>query len=472
MVGDNATAELTPNQIAQLRSDLERLYFDDFLEHWNTYLGLIELRNASGLEDNVQRLRDAGGPLSPIPPLLRAIATATDLTPAQPEAEGGAVADAAGDAATRAISNRAGSAGRAINAAGAAQGGGGGDPAPDGGRQAVILAFQPLRQFVGGPEGGGAMDGTLASFTAVANSLNNVAVLGAGDGTTGSHASMDARAAILQLRQTGNSLPLPVSEWSLAMAQDAESALGIARGAQMGAAVDANFANCEQTLATAYPIQASSSADLPIATFTQLFGPSGTYANFVNTQLNNYIDTSGPEWAMKGNASEIGLNPGSVRAFQAANRVTRIFFAGDPTAPRMSYQIEPISLDGADEVVLQIDGQTLTYDGENEIPKVFNWPGSGNASLSFDTGGSPSSPRTFSGPWALFRLMKLAAVREGASPLIGEGSLTHSGARFDFRIQSFGAANPFVTDPFVQVACPDIDPAALAVSYAPWRHEG
>jgi len=465
VVGDSASEELTPGQIAQLRNDLERLYFNDFLDHWNTYLGLIELRDVNGLEDNVQRLRDAGGPLSPIAPLLRSIAEATDLTPAQPEAEGGN-AGVAGEVAVDMATMRSSSANRAVNIGERfdGDGGGGGGPALAGGRQAIIQAFLPLRQFVGPPEGGGAMDGVLGSFTQVANSLNSVAVLGAGDGSTGAQQSMDARAAILQLRQNGNSLPLPAASWALSMAQDAEHSLGIARGAQMGAAVDANFANCEQTLATAFPIQSASTADLSIESFTALFGPNGTFSSFVNTQLNNYIDTTQPDWQMTGNAAEIGLTEGSVRAFQAANRVTRTFFAGDPTTPRLSYQIKPMGLNGADSVTLEIDGQTLSYDGATPIPVTFNWPGAGGATLQFDSDDSSvPSTRSFSGPWALFRMMKLAAVRSGPSPQIGAGSLTQSGARFDFEIQAFGANNPFTSDPFVQVACPDIDPSALAL---------
>jgi type VI secretion system protein ImpL len=366
---------------------------------------------------------------------------------------------------------------RAANTAervGGASGGGSSAAAgPGGGRQAVIQAFLPLRQFVGAPEGGGAMDGVLASFTQVANTLNGIAVLGGGDGSTGAQQSMDARAAILQLRQNGNSLPLPVSGWALGMAGDAESALGMARGAQMGAAMDANFANCTQTMATAFPIQTASTADLPIESFTQIFGPGGTFASFVNTQLNNYIDTSQPEWQMKANGGEVGLTPGSVRAFQAANRVTRTFFAGDPNAPRLSYQIEPVALSGAESVVVEIDGQRLSYDGQTPIPVTFDWPGAGGATLQFrKEGSSPTSPRAFSGPWALFRLMKLAAVRSGPSPTIGVGSLTHSGARFDFRIRTFGANNPFVSDPFVQVACPEIDASALARAGLPVSHHG
>jgi type VI secretion system protein ImpL len=59
-------------------------------------------------------------------------------------------------------------------------------------------------------------------------------------------------------------------------------------------------------------------------------------------------------------------------------------------------------------------------------------------------------------------MMKVAAIKGGASPAIGEGSLTQGGARFDFRIRTFAGGNPFVVDPFVKVGCPAIGSASVA----------
>lgn len=59
-------------------------------------------------------------------------------------------------------------------------------------------------------------------------------------------------------------------------------------------------------------------------------------------------------------------------------------------------------------------------------------------------------------------MAKVAAIRAGASPVIGEGSLTQAGARFDFRIRTFAGSNPFVIDPFVKVSCPN-SPGGAAV---------
>jgi len=441
VVGDSGGGEsqLSAVELAGLKQDLERLYFAEMLDRWNSFMSSIKVRPVSSLSDNVQRLRDGGGPLSPIKPLLQAIAKATDMTP------GKGMPKPTGRLAT------------AMNAAGAV------GLAPDtssGGRQSVVDAFLPLRMFVG--KGDGApVDALLQSMTQLADKLNVIAVLPGGGGDTGSQQSMEAKAQILELDQSGNGMPPPAGVWAKQVASDASQALGGARLSQMEGAVNQNFGeSCAGVLAKSFPVVPGSQNDLQLADFTRFFSPQGLFANFVNSDLAGYIDKTPPTWSAKENAGEIGLTAATVRALQAADSVTHTFFANNPTQPQLSYQIEPVALAGAKSVTLQIDGQSMTFDGTAPIPKTFDWPGSGGASLSFATQGGAPAQRTWNGPWAVFRMMKVAAIRAGASPAIGEGSLTQGGARFDFRIRAMAGTNPFVVDPFVQVGCPTINAQA------------
>jgi type VI secretion system protein ImpL len=442
VVGDTGTAALSPAELAGLKSDLERLYFAEFLDRWQQFITSMKPRPVASLGENVQRMRDGGGPLSPIKPLLTAIAKATDMTPS---------AGAPKPSGKLAQGLAQGLAGAGVTPA-----------STDGGRGAVVNAFLPLRMFVGKGEGS-PLDAWLQGMTQLADKLNVIAVLPGGGGETGSQQSMEAKAAILQLDQTGNGMPAPAGLWAKAVASDASVALGGARLAQMGEAMSGSFGEaCANGLAKAYPVMPGSSVDLAVADFARFFAPQGLFANFVNTELGGYLDKTPPAWTPKENAGEIGLTAGTVRAMQAADTVTRTFFGTDPNSPRLSYQIEPVGLSGAESVTLQVDGQTLRYDGKSAIPSTFDWPGAGGASLSFATAGGAPAQRTWNGPWAVFRMMKVAAIKGGASPAIGEGSLTQGGARFDFRIRTFAGGNPFVVDPFVKIGCPEIGSAAVA----------
>jgi len=317
-----------------------------------------------------------------------------------------------------------------------------------------------LRMFVGAGDGS-PLDAMLQEMTGLADKLNVIAVLPGGGGESGSQQSMEAKALILQMDQNGNGMPVPAGVWAKQVASDASEALGGARLSQMEGAMSANFGeSCKGVLARSYPVAPGSATDLALADFARFFSPQGLFTSFVNTELAGYVDKTPPTWSARENAGEIGLTEATVRAMQAANTVTQTFFATDPSSPRLSYQIEPVALSGAQSVTVVVDGQSLTYDGKAAIPSTFDWPGAGGASVSFATEGGAPAQRNWNGPWAVFRMMKVAAIKPGPSPVIGEGSLTQAGARFDFRIRTFAGSNPFVLDPFVKVGCPAIGSAA------------
>jgi type VI secretion system protein ImpL len=289
----------------------------------------------------------------------------------------------------------------------------------------------------------------------LADKLNMVAVLPGGGGETGSAASLDVKALVAQLDQSGANMPAPAGLLVKAVASDANVALGGARKSQMGAALSGNFGeDCRNVLGRSFPLLAASANDISLEQFGHFFAPQGAFAKFVTQELAGYVDTTKPEWVLLPNASEIGMTETGLQSFQAAQKVTRAFFAADPNAPRLVYQIEPVALSGAKSVTLKADGQSLTYDGKSGVPATFDWPGAGGASVEFAIDGAAPAVKSWVGVWGAFRMMKEAAVKAAGSPLAGAGSLTQGGARFDFRVRTFGGSNPFVVDPFVKVSCP------------------
>jgi len=319
------------------------------------------------------------------------------------------------------------------------------------------------------PAGGGAVapgtpapiDAMLTAMGQLADKLTVISALAGGGAEQGSAAGLEVRALVAQLEQTGSSMPAPMNVITKQLAGDANVALGGARSAQIGAAMGANFGEaCTQLLARSFPVQPAATAEVTVGGFARFFGPQGAFAKFVASDLQGYVDTTTPEWTLLPNAAEIGLTPANLRSLQAAQGVTRAFFAADPNAPRIVYQIEPVALAGAGAVKLTVDGQTLNFDGKAAVPQTFDWPGAGGATIEFTVPGSTAPEvRTWPGTWGAFRMMKAAAVKAAGSPITGTGSLTQGPARFDFRIRTFGATNPFVVDPFVKVGCPATTPA-------------
>ncbi|KPF73952.1 hypothetical protein IP88_08305 [alpha proteobacterium AAP81b] len=435
VVGDTGPVNSrSPAEIAALKRDLERLYFDEFLGRWRAYLAAIQPRPATSLADNVQRLRDGSGPLTPIKPLLVAVARATDMTP------------------PKGLAAPAGLAGKLLGAAGMG-------PSADDPRDAVVREFLPLRMFVGNGKAPAPIDAMLTTMNSLADKLGVIAVLPGGGGESGSAASLEVRALIGQLDQTGVQMPPPANVLVRSVASDANVALGGARTAQFSSAVGASFGdNCAAVIGRGFPVVPASASDIPLADFSRFFKQGGAFETFTKQELAGYLDTTGADWRPQPNAAEIGLGEADVRALQAAALVTRLFFGADPAAPRLTYQIEPVALAGATKVTLRIDDQTLTFDGKTPVPSTFDWPGAGNATVEFTTGSSAPEVRSWPGPWAVFRMMRAAAVKSAGTAASGVGSLTQGGARFDFRVRALGAGNPFVVDPFVKVACPAARP--------------
>ena len=186
VVGDTGPAKsMNPVELSALKSDLERLYFAEFLSRWQGYLAAMQPKPVGSLADNIQRLRDASGPLSPLPPLMKAVAQATDMS--RSAAQASATAGLTG-----------GITGKLLGAAGVFPGGGGADDP----RSSVVNAFAPLRLFVGIPPGGGPppagqpapIDAMLTAMGQLADKLNVISALAGGGGEQGSAAGLEVRA--------------------------------------------------------------------------------------------------------------------------------------------------------------------------------------------------------------------------------------------------------------------------------------
>ena len=125
----------------------------------------------------------------------------------------------------------------------------------------------------------------------------------------------------------------------------------------------------------------------------------------------------------------------------------------------MRFDITPVSIDaGARQVILDLDGQTITYaNGPPRAAQVV-WPGANrmnNVRLVFDPP-SPGASGTIqeTGPWALFKLFGRGTLVQGAAPELFRLTF-HVGEReavFDIRAGS--VLNPFAPGTLRDFHCP------------------
>jgi type VI secretion system protein ImpL len=445
VVGDTGEMQLSPAQIVSLKADLERLYLNEFLSRWTSYMEGLRPRRVQSLRDNMLRLRGASGPMSPIPLLLREISAATDMTPK-------AATRQAGAAAMNRVNQALGPVGSAALAGAAPVGG------AAAARANVIAAFLPLRQFVGPPPtagGGGSsqLDAALANMAQLANKLTTIEQMGGGD--LANPTVVEAKALIAQLDQEAVAMPPPIAGLVRAVAGDAFGALTGERRSQFSEAIGSSFGDaCVQALAARYPVAVGAAQEVALQDFARFFAPgSGAFARFAQ-QNQGAIDMTGPTWQARPAAAEVGLSQGHVAALQAAQAIGRIFFGVDPSRPQLSYQIVPVAITGARQVTLRIDGQALSFAQTASSAATFDWPGEGGASIEFERENAPSVVKSWPGTWAAFRLMQAAGVKAAGLAPAADGHLTLGDSSFQFKVRTLGVANPFGSALLNQIRCP------------------
>ena len=168
---------------------------------------------------------------------------------------------------------------------------------------------------------------------------------------------------------------------------------------------------CRDLVEGRYPVTRNSPVDVPLADFTRVFGPNGSFDTFFRDNLAPLVDTSTTPWRWRKGAAPIGGSSSLLRQFQAVQRIRDVYFGRGPS-PEVRFFLAPEFMDAA--VVrfsLEVDGQSFEYRHGPQQSRPMAWPGaSGQASFVFDGVGGAIPGLTKTGPWAWFRLLEQARI--------------------------------------------------------------
>ena len=341
------------------------------------------------------------GPTSPLKSLLSDIARQTKLTAPPQQAQSGAsqVTGTAQELGKQEALNVIGSKGRggqllsqllvgSMNSGGGA-GGTTGAPAPP--EQSVEERFKDLQDYVSGSPA--PIDELIQAINAVYLALNNA--LSQMVPSAGPDSALNA--ALQQLRAVAGRAPAAVATQVTAMSTAVE---GIEKGAVSGNLNDAYQAAvvpyCSKFVANRYPIFADGNADVTLDDFSRLFAPGGVLDGFFKANLMQFVDTSRIPWRAQGG---LAISPGGLEQFRIAGLIRDSMFA-QGNSPSARFEVVPIALDNAaTQVLLEVDGQSVTYGHGPQVPVQMQWPGTGvkQARLSFQPQ-TPNSSITMDGP--------------------------------------------------------------------------
>jgi type VI secretion system protein ImpL len=413
----------------QLADGMMRLYEDDYIRYWDALLADIQVRPATSPRQLADTMALLASPTSPLKRLLVIVADNTDLSkPAAKSAKAASV--------QAAIAGKLAALEQTFGAAPAAQ--------RPGAR--VTQHFAAIQKLVAGPPGGAPIDQTLGAIGQIQQQL---AGIGGGLGDTNALSAVASRAqagALEQLRVAALQLPQPVAGIVAQIGRKGEALAKTQAGAELTRRYAAEVAaQCRQLIAGRYPFAPQSASDVAVADFARLFGPGGVFDSFFQQNLAPLVDTSARPWRWRQGAG--GIGPQSLlREFERVARIREVFFPPGGQSPSARFTVTPQYLDASvQRLQVDIDGQKLEYRHGPTVAQPFVWPGPvpGQASIRFEDGSSGLGPyRDYQGPWALFRLLGAATVRQ-QTPLQYLVTVKAGGRTASLALEASSAINPF-----------------------------
>lgn len=446
-----ASALRDPAGVARLSDEVRRIYLNDYVRVWETFIADIRLLPTGNLQQAVQMARILSASDTPLVPLLRGIVRETTLI--APEERG--VVSQAEEAARGTIQQSREQLLRLLGsrpAAGAAQ---------PGARIESIVddRFAGLRQLVGAP---GAAPGA-APIDNTVGLINEVyTLLSATEAAVRSGSAPPPSETPNRVRAEAARLPEPVRSLLNTLSVSGTSAALGATRQNLSQAVRTGVGDfCRQAITGRYPFDRNSTRDVTQDDFARLFAPNGLFDQFFQRHLVNFVDTSTRPWRFRELAgASMGADAGTLAQFQRAAAIRDTYFRSGGTTPGLRLDFKPVEMDASiTQFVLDVDGQLVRYSHGPQIPTSVQWPGPrGSTQVRVQlqpalTGGG-SSGMVAEGPWALFRLFDRVQMVQAGAPERFRVTFDIDGRKATFEVTASSVVNPFRLRDLSEFSCP------------------
>jgi type VI secretion system protein ImpL len=266
--------------------------------------------------------------------------------------------------------------------------------------------------------------------------------------------------SLAALQQASAQIEGPLARWSSQITTGGAGITADGTRAAINAAWQQNVLPfCTQATAKHYPFDRRAAADMAIADFQKLFGPTGLIDTFMTTYLKDLIDTRAKPWKWKVvNGADLGISQAVLNQLQAASEIKHAFFPNGP-APAVGFQITLVALsDNVSDVDLNIGGQSVnsSMDEGQPLPNAITWPGTvGVAQVSLNPPlRNGESTLTEDGPWGWFRLLERAEVRPMNAPDRQRVMFSIGGRLAVFQMQVGSVVNAFNLPALSSFRCP------------------
>lgn len=454
VLGESATSD--PARHNRIAAGILALYLDDYARAWEALLADVGIFPFTTVDQTLDVLNALSTAQSPYRLLLQAVAHETTLTTpvAADAAAAGGRAAAAALSATGPLGTGPATGALVRGLVAAAQ------PAPQPG-QPVDDRFATLHAFVRGVNGQPAeLDALTTGFRDLYEQMlqaslvpdSGRAMLAALQGTGGNPAALRVQG----LLQRG---PAPIRRVVEPAVQRARAVAQATASGEANAAWQARVLPLCRTVLDRFPFAPAARDDAGLGDVTSLFGPAGQLKAFFDEHLKPFVDTTSSPWTVRrlGGAS-LDVSPAMLAFMERAEMLRVALFPAGAETPRGRFEIEPVELDArALEMLLTVNGTSLSYRHGPPTPRAFEWPGPApGARLTFSPPVAPeASSIAFQGTWALHRLLARATRQPSSTP--DEMVLRlELGTRWAVvALRTGGAASPFSPLLYDGLRCPD-----------------
>ncbi|MCP3869020.1 MAG: type VI secretion system membrane subunit TssM [Gammaproteobacteria bacterium] len=473
VLADEGSENHSEVKLLRLQSRLKEYYVEDYIRHWKQLLGEIQIvRINKGLRHAVDVLDVATGPASPIRKLLQAVADNTKLSHPPLGAIGGlpagegvkSVAEVAANMSTQAQiqKQRLEKLMRAGKSAGVGIDGVSKD---DGLISQVEDEFQLLDEMVQ------KRDDKTTPLDDVFERLVDLLNLLVDLNSVGNRGGAALEAAIRQVSGNGEDpvtelvryaktrLRWPIKNWVIDLAEGSWGTVVDSTNDQLGILWKGSvLALYNKGIAGRYPLDPNNDLEVTLTDFGRMFGPGRVLDSFFNKNIAPFVNTDTIPWRWRDKGGHPGVSEESLVEFERAAHIRDTFFSHGGDKPRIEFSLKPVYLDSkARRIVIDLAGQKVVYRHGPARSFKLVWPApsdTGYVRITFENQHGEKSSRTTEGPWAWFKLLDQAQIRNTqlADRFLVVFELGGNTARFELRASSI--VNPFQMQPLREFTCP------------------
>ena len=458
VLGEAGGKDNLDKQFDGLGPDLFKIYDQEFITNWTGALARLKLRSFIADAPDYIALKAATGASSPIKLLLESIALETRLTVAKPSK----LKEAASDKTKKVVSDFASNlqsqigdmAAIGLSEAMKSNGRGGeiGKTLIPG--RAVEDHFRRYQELADAAGGKSQIDALVEQLKGLYQSL-----LDEKNFEQAVQARQNMQQFVAALSTSASRLEPPFADMFKTNMAEFEKKIVVETTADIGGQMTSTLLQKCKDATRAYPFVENSKSDLPMTDFARVFGPNGLFDAFFRDKLAALVDTSGQQWVWKQNTKLAqDLSAATLAQFQNAARIKDAFFTGQGTSPNVRFAVAMKTLSqNVPSASFEVNGVKLDSPFGVETRGDFEWPGrspDGTASVSLPIGanGAPVALQ-YTGPWAIMRLLKAAALRQSGNKATVQFVL--GGREVTYQLTFDTLENPFTIISRLKFTCPD-----------------